>query len=217
MYSTIVSPIAIKITAIDFSIVAKLASSFTIVLLGITVPIFVFTVTLIGNAARLAKEQQATTEQENKEGFDKDIADLNKKLEKILPAGIAELKEQISNLEIKRRYTEDKIKKIEAKYASLGLKNSVLVPAEFFILSLLFNNFFISLSGNHLWQFISVVSGLFFLYLGIRKIIFTLEVVQEVSLIADSRRSEELRNSLIEALKTVEGEREPKPIVKFVE
>jgi hypothetical protein len=201
----------------DFLSLASLVSNFTLVLLGIIVPVFVFTVTLIGNAARLAKEQQASTEQENKKGFDKDIENLNKKLVNIHPEDLTELKEQINKLEIKKRYTEDKIKKIEIRYASLELRNSVVLPSVYLMISLVFNKWLIMFYDHHLWQFALLVIGIFFLCYAIKIIIFVLEVVQEVSLIAESRKSEELRNSLIDALKTVEKEKEPKPYLKFKE
>jgi len=91
------------------------------------------------------------SEQKSKEEFDNEIKELNKKLKEIGPEYLAKLKEQINNLEIKKRYTEDKIKKIEIKYASLGLTNSVIIPGTYLIISLILNKWLISFNENYFW------------------------------------------------------------------
>lgn len=151
IFSIFLEYVYFDFNGINFATVAGLVSNITFVLLGIIVPIFVFTVTLIGNAARLAKEQQSSTEQKNKEEFDNEVKELNKKLKEIGPEDLAKLKEQINNLEIKKRYTEDKIKKIEIKYASLGLTNSVIIPGTYLIISLILNKWLISFNENYFW------------------------------------------------------------------
>ena len=204
---------------IDYSSLTNFLSDISMLLLGITIPIFVFTVTLLGNAAKLAREQKETTEQQNKKEFDEEISGLNKEITEHLgdTSLLATLKEKISDIEAKKKFTEDKLKKIENKYNVLNLKNSVFIPGGIFIVSIFFQKVLVFVSSNKLWQSAILLIGLGILGVGIKKVAVLLSVVQEVSIDDGERKSEELKNSLINALETIEDKKEPKPFLKFNE
>lgn len=204
---------------VNYSSLANFLSDVSMLLLGITIPIFVFTVTLLGNAAKLAREQKETTEQQNKKEFDEEISGLNKEITEHLGDAslLATLKEKINDIEAKKKFTEDKLKKIENKYNVLNLKNSVFIPGGIFIVSIFFQKVLVFINSNKLWQSAILLIGISILGVGIKKIAVLLSVVQEVSIDDGERKSEELKNSLIKALETIEDKKEPKPFLKFDE
>lgn len=205
--------------AFNYLPLTNFLSDISMLLLGVTIPIFVFTVTILGNAVKLAKEQKENTEQQNKKEFDEEIVNLNKEISNNLAQKnlLDTLKEKISNIESKKLFTEDKLKKIENKYNTLNLKNSVFVPGSVFILSIFIQKILVPINDNKLWQSIIIIIGMFVLSFGIQKIVTLLSVIQEVSIDDGERKSEELKNSLINALETMEDKKEPKPFLKFKE
>lgn len=206
----------IKFDHIDFYFLGEIISNLALVLIGIIITVFVLTVTLLGRAAKLAKEKRTETEQKSKQEFDKDIATLNQKL-KENPSDLGGLKKQIADLESKKNYTENQLKELEIKYRALGLKESVFAPGGLFLTSLVFGNWIILISQSQIWKFISFSLSLIFLAYGIKKIKLTLQAVSDVSLSTDDYQSAQLQNALIQALKTVENEKEPRPSIIFKE
>jgi len=218
-FYSFIEKIVASFLLVNYSSVTNFLSDISMLLLGVTIPIFVFTVTLLGNAAKLAKEQKENEEQKNKKEFDEEIVGLTKELTE--HAGdetlLSTLREKISRLEAKKKFTEEKLKEIENKYSILNLKNSVFIPGGIFIVSIFIQKVAVFLSGNKVWQSIILILGLFVLSLGVKKIAILLSVVQEVSIDDGERKSEELKNSLINALETIEDRKEPKPYIKFKE
>lgn len=206
-----------KIDLIDFKLLISLLVDISIITLGIIVTVFVLTVTLLGRAARLAKEKRAETEQKSQQEFDNDISKLKEQTDaEVTPSDIYKLKKQIEELELKKAYTERKIKEIERKYSALGLNDSVITPGSLFLLTLVFGKWLIFINQNKIWQFTLFFLSLFFVCYGIKKIILTLQAIQEISINADDQ-SDQLKNALIQALEVTKGEEEPKPIVRFQE
>jgi len=205
---------------LDFNLAAGLLSDISLLLIGSTVTIFVFSVTLLGNAAKILKEKKVNAEQKAKDEFDKDIATLQEETSKIKDPEderLKKLKEQIEDLETKKKYNKDEITQIEKKYESMSLKNGVALPVSLFLVSLIFENWIIIFSNNIIYQCVSFIFGFLFLFLGIKQLYLILSVVQEIAINAKDQIYEQLHDSLIDALKTVDEEKEPKPFIVFTE
>ncbi len=201
---------------IDFSRLSKLISDLDLILIGVIITIFVLTVTFLGRAAKLARDIKTETEQKSKQEFDKEISLLQQKV-KDSPDDLESLKQQISELEEKKKYTVDQLNLLEKKYNALGLKESVLLPGTLFLLSLIFGNWVILISGKQSWECASFLLALIFLVCGVNKIISALRTISDVSLNTDDHQFKQLENALTQALKTVESDKEPRPVVKFIE
>ncbi len=204
------------INAIDFRLLGLMLSNIALVALTIIVTVFVLSVTLLGRAAKFAKEKRSETEQKSKENFDKDIVKLQEQIKKN-PSDIDELTKQIVDLNVKREYTVNKIKEIEEKFNALTLGNSVLIPGVLFFVILITENWLTYIVLNNIWQSVLFSAAFISLVFGLKKIILTLQAVQEVAMNTDDYQLEQLKNALIEGLKTVESEKEPKPVIKFKE
>lgn len=223
------------------SSVVVLISNINLLLLGVTIPIFVFTVTLLGNAAKISNEEKTAAEEVNKKQFDEEILALNEQV-KTNPHDLNGLKEKISVLETKKKFTAEKIKDIENKYKSLTLQDAVLVPGVYLVASLAVLNILIPLNSSLIWTALIICIGTIPLLLALRKVITTLRAVQEVSLNLDGSEEKEIinsinnlriavietlrvykdekkgmRDSVLEALKAIEDQKEPKPYVQFTE
>lgn len=204
-----------KFSTINFYLLGGVISDLALVLIGIIITIFVLTVTLLGKAAKLAEEKKITVEQTNQQEFDKQIIEIEQKLKDHPADNIEELQKNINSLKTKRNYTENQLKQLEAKYNSLGLRKSVLIPGGFFITSLICGNWLILISQNQVWRFICFVLAAIFLGIGIKNILLSLKVISEVSLSADNYQYEQLQNAFIQSLRNIESEKEPKPQLRF--
>jgi hypothetical protein len=220
-----------QINSINFAVVANLISGIAQVLLIVPFTIFIFSATLLGNAAKIVKEKKASAEFKNKQEFDKNIAELQEKL-KLNPNDITGLKTQIDKFEIKKKYTDNEIKKIEKKYNSLGVNDGVIYPVILLTASIFFGSGVMYISENKLWQFFSLLISFVLLIRAVQKIILTLEAAQDVAFDTDNYKTEQLssslsktletrdaqlRDSLIKALEVIGEKKEPKPILKFEE
>lgn len=204
------------LSSVDFHLLSSTLSSIGLVLLGVVITIFVLTVTLLGKAAKVSKERRAEAEQKISQDFDRDIENLKKQIE-TSPHDIATLKQKIEDLETKKTYTKSVLDELDDTYNTLGLKESVLFPGGLFLLGILLNNWVILISENKSYQLVVFLISFSLLFGGIRKIIFTLQSIQYFSLNIKDDQIEQLQNTFIDALKTVESDKSPKPVVTFKE
>jgi cell division protein FtsL len=202
---------------IDFLYLGNLLSDLSIALIGVVITVFILTVTFLGRAAKISKEKRAEVEQKSKLDFDKDI-DLLKEKINTKPTEINQLKKQISDLEKKKDFAEKKILGIEQTYSALRLVNVVIKPGGFFLTSAFLTQWFIPMSIGQVWQAGVFCVAFLCVCLGVKRIISTLVVVQDVSLDGvDDNQLSHIQKGLIDALRTIESEKEPKPVIKFKE
>lgn len=204
------------IKIIDYRLLGPILSNIALVGLTIVVTVFVLSVTLLGRAAKFAKEKRSETEQKSKTNFDSDIAKLQAQIKKN-PDDIEELKKQVGELEVKRAYTINKIRQIEEQFNALTLKNGVLIPGVMFFITLFIENWLTHVVFNIFGQFVLLIIAFISSIYAVKKIVLTLQAIQEVAINTDDHQLEQLKNALIEGLETIESEKEPKPIIRFKE
>jgi len=115
-------------------------STIAIALLTITIPLFIFTVSLLGNAIERAKEEKSKTQEEQRKDFEAKITDIENKVKKAKKTGDStELETQLEKLKQSKRESEAQIEKIKKKYSLLEFKKCVLYPGSFFLSAIVLN------------------------------------------------------------------------------
>lgn len=206
---------------IVFTANSNFLPSLILVALGVTVPIFVLTVTLVGRAAKISKKKQSEHNQKAQEDKKKKIINLQKRIAHE-PDNIVELESDVTALKEAISKLESDLKSTEARYDSLGFDHAVLRPVLAFILSF-FSYSVLAATNNISLQVVSFFASISFLAYGAKKLFVTLNVVQEVSLTSDEEKEKELRSLIterlvggfVEALKVLEKEKEPIPVIRF--
>ena len=120
-------------------------------LMGITIAIFIFAVTLLGNAIKKAEDKKKEIEEESKKVFDEKIIKIGEELadaKKSKSGDISKLSFEIAKLEKNKKEAENKIKKIQERYTLISLQKGVVYPSSFFVVALILNtsSSFINLS-----------------------------------------------------------------------
>ena len=201
----------------NYSELGSLLSEFSAIAIPIIITVFVLAVTLLGRAAKLTKEKQSEEIQKSKEGFDKDILQLKEQIEKN-PDDIEALKTKVSDLEVKKSFTASSLLGISKTYRALTFEGGVLSPGKWFLLTLIIERWFV---GQYSWppaiNFIYFLSALIFMCLGVHGIILTLKSIQTIALETQDEQLEQIKDAIIEGMKTIEAEKEPKPTLKFKE
>lgn len=205
-----------KISSIDFGLLCATLSNIALVFLAVVITIFVLTVTILGKAARIAKEKKDEEEQKSNQSFDEDIKALQKSINKD-SKNIDELKKKIADIETKKNYTTSALNDLDKKYNALGIKESVLVPGACFFITIIFSNWLIFISQNKIWEGLVFLISTSFLFYGVKKVLFTLLAIQYFSLNIKDDQAEQFQNAMVRALKSIEKDKEPKPYIKFID
>lgn len=221
--------------ATEFVYTSKIFENPTLVLLGLTIPIFVLTVTFVGKAARTAKTLSAEIEKSKTAEYEEKIKALRATIDQN-SHDPKNLKQQVTELEVLKNQSTRAVKQIEHKYGALGLEHAVLRPSLAFFVSYAFQKIMsssIATWQNELYLFIALVALIY----GISKVVMTLSVVEELLLKTDSDQSKELRDAIVDTFKAIipnddnaqksvtelkkalleiEEGRKPKPSISFV-
>jgi hypothetical protein len=114
-----------------------------VALFTITIPIFTFSATLLGNAIEKSKEDKNKEQKELIEGKNKKIEEIRKELKNLPEGGDAynKVKEKIDEQEKEKKIIDKKILEIEKKYSYFSLKYSVFYPDVFLLCAIGFNEF----------------------------------------------------------------------------
>lgn len=206
-----------KILELDYKSLGYLLADFSIIAIPIVVTIFVLAVTLLGRAAKLTKEKQSEAMQKSKKEFDENIILLKEQIEKN-PGDIESLKVKISDLEVKKHFTEESLIDIGKTYNSLTFEGGVLSPGKWFLLTLIIEKWIVGLyTWNPIINLIYFLLALRAMYLGMQGVIFTLKSIQTIALETQDEQLKQIENAIIEGMKRVESEKEPRPFIVFTE
>ncbi len=174
--------------------ISNLINNLSLTFLAVSPTVFVFSVTLLGDAIGRSKQEEKAARENDKINIQKNIKEIEESLQKAKKDGdTTELTSRLAQLQNKQRETEKKIKDIKIKYTSIDFKNTVVYPGVAFLLSILISPF--SASAYHIPFFSQV---LLFLY-GIIKIYRSLLLVQQISA---SKKTNEHYDQLKTALRT---------------
>lgn len=175
----------------------------TLVLMGTTIPIFILTVTLLGKATKVAKEQHAKEEEKSTKEYDEKIKDLK---DKIItnPRDTAALGNQVNELEKAKQSSGIESARIERRYQALGLECAVIQPSLAMLFSFCLQKALGASHGAVINGLLLILSLCAFTY-GLVKIILTLVVVEEISGRNEEDKRSELREVVTAALSLERG------------
>lgn len=186
---------------INFFVYTGVLENPTLVILGLTVPIFILTVTFVGRAGLLAKTQSEELQRLESKEFEDRIHSLQESI-KENGHDTKALRKQVLELEALKAKSARNAKRIDTKYASLGLEHAVLRPSLALFLSYVFQKLIsgsLSFGQDGLLLFLAIICLIY----GLAKVATTLAVVEEILLRTDSDESKELRETLIDTFKAV--------------
>ncbi|HDZ54474.1 hypothetical protein LCGC14_0103120 [marine sediment metagenome] len=162
---------------------SNLIVNLDLVFLAISPMVFVFSVTLLGDAIGHAQQEEKAARDNDKITIQKDITEVETALEETKRKGYItdKLDENLTRLQSRRQQTEKKIRDIKIKYSAIDLRNTVVYPCFSFLLSILIDPLR-NLSGNFdiSYYLIFFSQTLLFLY-GFIKIYKSLQLVQQTT------------------------------------
>ena len=181
--------------------------------------IFVFAVSLLGDAFKRSEEEQRDTEQDRISEFNNKINDLRKASaglnENTDDIKLRDLAKQIENLRRKRASAENQKNKITQKYNSLRLKDGVVIPAILMILILATNKFVIVYVENLKIILLLISINFFFLSEVLRRIYTTLSTIETIAVEIDDRKNKTTRELFTQIYTALDESKRPKPKLSF--
>lgn len=188
--------------------------------LGIVVPIFTLSVSLIGHAVERAKEKNKENRKSAEEQLKKDMELLEKQLQESKEQNfmnkVQEIESNLDKLKKSRKRFEKESTKIIKRYDMLKFKESVLIPGFYFSSAIIFSlvaKIYTLYGRDNLFWFISVV----FLILGICRICRCLNVIQEIGLSSDKYQQEKMFEAISKAFETRAAAEQPALALHFKE
>jgi len=175
-----------------------------IALFTITIPIFTFAITLLGNAIEKAKNDETKINEDwitGKNERIKNIQNTSKSLN--LKEGdehYDRLRKEIEEIEKERDFLKRGIKKIKEKYSYLSFKKSVLYPDIFFLCGIFLNEYALFSKSNYFVAFLFWAVSVFFIGLGIFLLCKCLLIIEEVSATSDEFQIKKMTEAFKKAL-----------------
>lgn len=112
----------------------------SITLLVITMPLFIFAVSLLGNAIERAKEEKTKAKEQQRKDAEVKITDIENKIKEAKKTrDTTGLLAELEELKRKKEQSKTQLKRIQKKYSLLEFKKCVLYPGGFFILAIILN------------------------------------------------------------------------------
>lgn len=200
--------------------ISSLLETIATVLLTTAPTVFIFSVTLLGNAIEKSEQEENAARENDKAFIQKKISELvEPSVEKAKKDGnTSALTDQLSELKKQQIDADKKIKAIKKKYSRIDLKNTVLYPCASFILLITAGLLARSLHEKFLLVDSLVLIQLLALIYGGYKIYGSLRLVQEIS--ANKKESEHydrLRETFTLALNEHEQAKKSEVSLTFID
>jgi len=162
---------------------STLIHDLSLVFLAISPTVFVFSVTLLGDAIERSQQEEKAARENDKKNIQDDITKVEKALQSAKKDGnTTTLTDELEDLKKKQTQTEKKINDIKIKYSSIDFSNTVLYPCAAFLLSLAARPLIVFFGDkNQFSSVLVIVSQLLLISYGIIKIYKSLRLVQEIS------------------------------------
>lgn len=164
--------------------ISNLINNLGLVFLAIAPTVFVFSVTLLGDAIERSQQEERAARENDKLNIQKNIAEVQESLDKAKKDGdTTELTGKLKKLMERQQKTERKIKDIKVKYNSIDFINTVVYPCVAFIFSSVIGSLGATIkSASDLLPYcLLVLSQLSLFSYGIGKIYRSLRLVQRIS------------------------------------
>ena len=193
------------------------------ILLGVLVPFFVFSTTLLGAASKRLKEEEERAKEKDKKEFDEAIVNMEGQLKKSQESGdIAELKIKLNELIENRKKSEGHIQAIRSKYESVMFRGVVAYTGAWILAGgILSTGASVYLSESAHLSLSLWIAGLICLGIGIGRLCIALARIQDIAVAADEHRLREQARSFEEAfsrtLEKHEQSKQAKLKIKFTD
>lgn len=158
---------------------ANLINNISLVLLAVAPTVFVFSVTLLGDAIERSQQEEKAARENEKNNVQKNIDEVEKSLIKARENGdTQELTNKLDKLRKEQRDTDKKIKDIRIKYSAIDFINTVVYSCAALMLSILIS-LFSAITYYRIPLFF--IFQIFLVLFGTKKIYTSLSLVQKIS------------------------------------
>jgi len=187
-----------------------------VMLLGVTIPVFIFTVAFLGSAIERAKQEEKRAKDKQDQDFQLKINHLENKVKALKESGdSSQLESQLKEIKKMRRLHNKQIKTIKGKYAALEFHHSILLPGVGFLLAMLFSHTS-GLNSLNVYLRISFwLAALGSITFGVFKIARSLLLAQEISSTSEELQSKRMTDAYKAALVAFKKETEEQLAVVF--
>lgn len=188
--------------------------SFT--LLGVTIPVFIFAVTLLGNAINKAQQEENKAKEQEEKDFELKITDLENKINAAKETrNSSQLESQLKIILADRKKFNKQVKTIRNKYSLIELKKCILFPASFFILSILTNEITSVYFSPPAIAPIFWILSVSFLSIGIFRLFKSLSLIQEVSVSSEELQMKKMTEAFSIALEAHDKKKQEELAITF--
>lgn len=183
-------------------------SAIALTFLAVTIPVFIFAVTLLGNAIARAREEEERTRLEKEQEFTIRVNDLQNKIESLRVSGdSSQLESELKRMKEGQRKFAKEVERIREKYSRLHFAQCVLIPGGLFlasaVLSLVSKLMTFSTQAVPIW-----VVSVCCLGFGIYRLSLSLMLVQEISASSEELVAKRMTDAVKAGLTAFERDRE---------
>ena len=184
-------------------------------LIGISVAVFVFAVTLLGDAIERARKEESKAKDAERKEYELKINNLENKIKLAKESGDPKsLKIELQVLLKNKENFEDLLKKIQHKYSLLTFKKCVIFPVAFFIIAILLSEIGNIYQINYI-SFLAWLLSLFSIVVGSKRISESLILVEEISSTSEEVKHGKLIMAFKSALTAHEKDKEIELTLSF--
>lgn len=203
----------------EVNYIANLLNNISLTLIAISPTIFVFSVTLLGDAIEKSQQEERVARENDKENLKKEIDEIEASLKQARKNGDTKsLTEKLETLKKKQIESESKVNEIKDKYSCIDLNNSVLYPCAA-LLVVFFSTYLVIIFINQLKYSLAIVFFAFLLIIySLVKIYRSLALVQQIS--ASKKESDtysKIKETIKLALHEHEQNKNEETEVKFID
>lgn len=184
-----------------------LINSLILSLIGIDVAVFIFSVTLLGNAISKSEKEKKSEEEKAKTEFDTQIKQVAEELKLAKKSrDTTDLVEKITHLENNKKRVDCRIREITKRYSLITFRGSIAYTVSFLISALIVNNLATNLTEP--FGTLVTVMSIVLIVFGVARIYKILRLIEEVSISSDSFQIEKMKGAFHDALTSHEKDKE---------
>lgn len=190
-------------------------SIWAVTLAGIGIAVYTFAVTFLSDAIQESQRKEGEAQRARATDFDLRVTDLQNKVAELKQSGDSSgVEAGLKEIKLAKKKHERQLRQIHAKYDSLKFGPSILIPGSCFLIAYILSeiqraNLTSSSTAFPLWLLALVLLGY-----GTTRILRSLSLVQEISLVADSQKAR-MTQAFVEALELHEKHKQARISIDF--
>lgn len=190
-------------------------SIWAVALAGVGITVFTFAATFLSEAIQESRKREDETQKKKAEDFELKVTDLQNKVSELKSSGDSTgVEEKLKEIKQARKKFDKEIKRIHAKYTSLHFGPSIAIPGSAFLIAFVCSEIYKSnqlapLPGTIVW-----VVSLLLLAFGTYRVLRSLTLVQEISLVVESQKTR-MKQAFLEALAAHDQQKEERISITF--